>query len=328
MWDLNERDESVDIALPPDGRLRLRAPGDLFELAKGWVPLMPSPEGAAGDGSTRAYIDMARAEPHVRNFAAAERDAVAGAPAFEQDGVRVWVRGDRAFAAGEAAACDIDLLARRARLYVAETPLDTARTEVFSLLSAAAALLVGRLGGALVHAGAVAPGDGPATLLVGGSGSGKTTTCANLVRAGWRGLADDQVVLTRDDSGAIVAHGFARPFGLDAGWPDGAPRGQKRRVDPRRLAGGGLIPSAPLGQIALPRVTHDAATEARPASPAQTLAALLQQSAWLTYDPAAAKPLFDLLAAAATLGGRHLRLGLDAFAEETAPLTAAFADGV
>jgi len=92
-------------------------------------------------------------------------------------------------------------------------------------------MLVGRLGGALIHGGAIVDDDGGAWLLVGDSHAGKTTTCVSLVDAGWRYLADDQVVLRRDGANSLVVEGWPREPHLDAGWTSGTITGQRIAFD-------------------------------------------------------------------------------------------------
>jgi hypothetical protein len=68
--------------------------------------------------------------------------------------------------------------------------------DVFAALTVAAALLLNRQGKLLLHAAAFVAPDGLAWLLIGDSHSGKSTTCASLMRYGLAFLADDQVVVS------------------------------------------------------------------------------------------------------------------------------------
>ena len=72
--------------------------------------------------------------------------------------------------------------------------------ELQGALTLSSALLLGRIGRALIHAAAVVDPFDRGWLLVGDSHAGKTTTCATLISAGWRFVADDQVVLRTDGS--------------------------------------------------------------------------------------------------------------------------------
>jgi hypothetical protein len=183
----------------------------------------------------------------------------------------------------------------------------------------AAALLMGRLGRALVHAGAAAPAGGDAWLLAGDSGAGKSTTTAALAAAGWAWLADDHVVLAPEDAAVMVE-----------GWP--------RRSSPASSASapslaGDLSPArwqrrARLGGVLLPVVRPERATALRPARPAEALAALVRQSPWLLADAAVAPVLLRLLQRAAQLPAFHLVLGRDCLRRPERLLCALAASGV
>jgi hypothetical protein len=304
----------LEISLPPHGALALRVRREDLPLVLGWIPRLPPDTG----GEPEAIIAVGRGERAGRRRLL----RWGSKPAFELESLRVWVDGDAAIGAGEAAFGGIDLARLRASVGVTASSAQ-ALTEVFWLLTASAALLLGRLGCALLHAGAVVDGQGRAWLLVGSGGSGKTTACANLMRTGWRCLADDHVVLSREAGGEIWAHGLARAFGLDAGWPEDESLGEKRRVDPLTIAADGLVPSAPVAGVLLPSISKEPTTF-EPAGEAETLGQLLRQSPWLTIDRAKAKPLMDLLGAAARGKNGHLRLGPEAF-RDPAPIAAALA---
>ena len=64
-----------------------------------------------------------------------------------------------------------------------------------------------------LHASALTK-DGTGYLFPGGAGSGKTTVALNLVKQGFQYLADDKVLLRREDNG-IAALAFTRRFNID-----------------------------------------------------------------------------------------------------------------
>jgi hypothetical protein len=66
-----------------------------------------------------------------------------------------------------------------------------------------------------LHAAAIAGEDGHGLLLVGPSGSGKSTLAIGLIRAGWRYLSDDAVLL-RSVCDRIEAIACRRSFYVDA----------------------------------------------------------------------------------------------------------------
>lgn len=221
--------------------------------------------------------------------------------------------GERAVLAGAGGevggVVELDVL--RARVEVAgDTP--EARLRVREALSISAALLLARQHRALLHGAAVVMPDGGAWVLLGDTHSGKTTTCANLVRAGFGYLADDQVVVHADDAGALVATGLPRRFTLDHGFASGESHGVRSPVNPDELFGPGRRrASAPLAGVLFPRVEADEPTRLEPTSAADALTRLLRNSPWLAADPRSARPLLALLARIARLPAREVRLGRD-----------------
>lgn len=163
--------------------------------------------------------------------------------------------------------------------------------------------------------------QGRGLLLVGSSGSGKTTTSLNLIRQGWRYLSDDAVFLeARAESIRVSA--FRRGFSCtpqtleyfpelggsqEFGDPDG-----KRVVYPEDNFGTftqACIPSL----IVFPRVTAEEVTRLYPLTSAHSLIRLCQQSAGIMTDTAVSQQQLRVLEA---LVGQtqsfELRLGRDA----------------
>jgi hypothetical protein len=204
--------------------------------------------------------------------------------------------------------------------------------DVYSMLTLSAAFLVGRLGGALVHAGGAVDPDGRAWLLVGDTHAGKTTTCVSLVAAGgWRYLADDQVVLRWDSDGALVAEGWPRRAHLDEGYRDSVVTGSRVTVDLRTRWGDRWMPRAPLGGVLLPEVNAERPTSLTGAADAAAFTALVRQSPWLMADRAMTGSVMQLLRDAASHPAFSLSLGRDSYArgdvltERLAPTRAASA---
>ncbi|HEX2206129.1 MAG TPA: hypothetical protein VHG93_00485 [Longimicrobium sp.] len=271
-----------------------------------------------------------------------------GEPTVEMQRVRAWLdedAGRACLAAEDGHVCGVVDLARgRAVLGVhAAAPFSRQREEDLAYaLTVAAALLLGRRGAsgsaypcrsprdarsfmpgdavqrtarALLHAGAVVAPDGRAWLLVGDSHSGKTTTCATLIRAGWEWLADDQVVLGVERNGTVRAEGWPRAFTLDEGYAAGTPRGRRAPADPAGLGPGRWRRSAQVGGVLLPRVQADAPTAMEPAHAAEVLGALIRQSPWLLADRMAAPAVLELLSQTARLPSYRLRAGLDSYGD-------------
>lgn len=84
----------------------------------------------------------------------------------------------------------------------------------------------------LLHGGAVVAGD-RAVLVLGETGSGKSTLVLAAIRAGWPVLADDLVAVRRTDAG-VLASGLPRPIAVPADvLGDGVAGGRPVPEDPR-----------------------------------------------------------------------------------------------
>lgn len=167
---------------------------------------------------------------------------------------------------------------------------------------------------------------GAGLLLVGASGSGKTTTSLNLIQQGWRYLSDDAVLLeVRTDHTVQVAAfrlGFSCTPRTLAHFPElggstefGDPDG-KRVVYPERSFGS-FTPSCTPSLIVFPRVSA-AATRLHPLTPAQSLIRLCQQSAGIMTDTAVSQGQLGVLRTLVEqTRSFELCLGQDALARPT-----------
>lgn len=293
-------------ALLADGSLRVEWSDPLAASVERWLPLVPSVPGYS-DAATIRVVQGPLAEE-------ADEDEPPtlqlGGVAARVTGDAVRLRGHRGLAGGR-----IDLAARTAEIRCpdpASLP-PVAGDEVFSSLTLASALLLGRLRRAMVHAAAVVAPDGRAWLLVGDSHSGKTTTTVNLIGAGWGWLSDDTSVLATDAHGGVTVEGWPRRFHLDAGWERGAPGLPRGEVDPRDRWTAAWRRQAPLAGLLFPRVQAGRPTQLSPSGGSDALAALIRQSPWLLADRASAAGLLALLQAAAARPAFALALGLDTF---------------
>ncbi len=295
------------LALTADGALVLEGSAAALALAAEWVPagraLVP------GESARRAaaiHLGIA-AGPAVPR----QEPAV-----FSLGGISAWVAGDDAWLAGAHASGVLALGARRADVLLPSGADTIEELERKSVLTASAALLLGRLGRALVHAGAaVHPERGDAWLLVGDTHAGKSTTVANLARAGWRVLADDTVVLALEGD-TVVVEGWPRAMHVDVGWGSDAPVGRREARRPDDVLGGALLAGrAPLGGMLFPGVRPSEPTASSPLGAADALSALLRQSPWLFADRVAAPLTLALLRRAAATRSAALTLGLDSFAD-------------
>ncbi|HEX5727382.1 MAG TPA: hypothetical protein VFX98_18055 [Longimicrobiaceae bacterium] len=301
---------SVILPLLEDGSLALAVEPELVPLLHRWLPLLPFPEPPSLPAGA-AVARLARG-PHAA-FVSPDTP-----PVLRLGSVDVWVdaAAERALLLGRAGCRgEVRLPALQAELAVPRGDDESAAAELFPLLTLATALLLGRMHRALVHAAAVVAPGGGCWLLVGDTHAGKSTTCANLLAAGWSYLSDDHVVLGRDGEGRLRVEGWPRPFHLDVGWEAGAPAGTRGETDPRERWPGRWRRSAPLAGLLFPRVVPAEPTAREPMAAAAALSALMRQSPWLLADRGCAAEVLALLGAAAALPAHALRLGLDSYAD-------------
>lgn len=276
-----------------DGSLSISSTSDAAPLVRGWLPLglVAASAPAAADIAVSVGTDPTT------------RDAP---PTLRLLDVAAWVETDRAhFHHPSGSGGRLDLVARRGEVVLTPDAPDA----VEPLLTLAAALLLGRIDRALVHAAAVVAPSGGVWLLIGDSHAGKSTTVATLALAGWRYLSDDQVVVEVRDDGVQV-EGWRRTFNLDAGWEAGEVLG--RRVGGVPVEGFGRG-SWPVAGMLLPEVDAERPTALSHASAAEGFAALVRQSPWLLADQGVAREASRRLERVARLPVRRLALGRDSY---------------
>ena len=288
-----------------DDALVVRANAGLEPLVAPWLPLHAAPTNATrGDGALIEVVTSAGSDEQSGD-----------APLLQLDAVRAFAHDEAVALRGVSSVRGaVALDARRATIRVPVPGDPRATGDVYSMLTLAAAFLLGRLGGALVHAGGVVDPDGRAWLLVGDTHAGKTTTCVSLVAAGWRYLADDQVVLRFSDAGDVEVEGWPRRAHLDEGWSDGIVTRTRGVVDLRARWGDRWMARAPLGGVLLPTVRAEEPTRVAAVDGATAFTALVRQSPWLLADRGTAAAVMPLLRAAASLNPRALVLGHDSYA--------------
>lgn len=289
-----------------EGALSLEVDEDLVPLVPpSWIPL-----GDIRDGNAPARVRVSHCGSPGR--------LPGSVPTLTLGTVKAWIQDGSALLSG-AGGCrgEVDMNRHQADLIPPGQPAEDVPPDLYSMLTITTALLLGGFGYALVHAAGVVSPEGIACLLVGDARSGKSTTCANLVRKGWNYLSDDQVVLKPESSpGRVSVHGVLRPFHLDDGWVSGAsPRHQRRTVDSFTLGPGTHQRSAPLGRLLFPRVVPGAATSLSPLHPGDAMTRLIRQSPWLLADRRSAAAVLGVLAQAAQQPAWALHLGLDTYHE-------------
>lgn len=291
-------------SLLQDGSLRAEIDPALALSAERWLPLIPVDEERRAGARVLRISGGAPADPPPSADATLRIGNVSG-----------WVDADGAVLAGASGLRGTVRLDGGAELAVADAaPFAASEWDVFTAATLAGALMLGRMGRALVHAAVPVDADGRAWLLVGDTHAGKSTTCANLLQAGWRFVSDDHVIL-RTVEGGIEAEGWPRPFHLDEGWESGAPLHRRGTTDPHARWPGQWVRTAPLAGLLFPRVEADRPTALERVSAAEALGRLMRQSPWLLADRGAARQILALLQAAAELPSWSLRLGLDSYAD-------------
>jgi hypothetical protein len=292
-----------------DGSLHLDVEPELLSLVERWLPRLPETEMGAAEGT--ATIEVVRGEPFGRQPPQAEPTLEVGSAVAwvmpEDDGVLLQGSGGKREGL-------VDLTRLRATLRAGSEGSSAAGADLYSMLTVSAAMLLGRLGRALLHAAAVVTPAGKGWLLAGDARSGKSTTCVNLVQEGWDFLSDDQVVLYRNATiDSLCIEGWPRPFHVDEGWEEGTPRERRLELDPFGLGTGEWRRTAVLGGALFPRVRAGEPTVLEPAAPADALAGLIRQSPWLLADPSTSERILGMLQAAALGPAFKLFLGRDTF---------------
>jgi hypothetical protein len=308
-----------------DGALRLDVRSGLEPLVRRWLPAglpgdlpraRPSsqPTGTAPSGGG-ARIRVGRVRPEDR-----DGPAPPGDPVLRLGTVGAWPATGRPDAfelrGGAGTTGVIDLARRRSDLWVPERSDPAAAAwDLYSMLTLSAALLLCGMRRALVHAGAVVAPDGGAWLLVGDARSGKSSTAATLIGAGWDFLSDDQVVADwADPDGPPRLEGWLRPFHLDAGWEAGRPGGARRGVDPGTLGPGRPRAQARAAGLLFPVVAPGPPTGLERITGGEALSVLLRQTPWLFAVPRdAASDMLHRLRQVCRLPAYRLRLGIDTF---------------
>lgn len=177
------------------------------------------------------------------------------------------------------------LTVRRGRLQRGDRYASTATPERQFLARVGAIVHLRALGRFHVHAAAVADPAGRAWILAGGNGAGKSTLAYALVRAGWRLMGDDGVIIERTLTG-VIAHAWREPLAVSRALAPEFPelagvmpppgfRDERDRV-PMRFP---VVQRAPVAAIVfLERGERD---ELVPMPAAEALLLLVRQSTWV-----------------------------------------------
>ena len=304
-----------------DGSLTLSVDAQLRDAAAGWMPALPTTTEMRHPDGAGIRVDVMRTSSGERR-----REN----PALRLGKVNAWV--DATYNAAYATTpsghleCRVDLTRRIAHVAIRE---DASAHDVTSALTIVSALLLVRAGRTPIHAaGVVEPGSRNVWLLAGDSHSGKSTTTANLVHAGWSYLSDDYVVVSQGSDESVEVEGWPGDFHMDEGWERGESTGKRGTLAESELPPESRIDSGVLAGILFPSVDRNEATRIDAIEPVVALQRLIRQSPWLMGDSASAPTVLHLLRLAASTPAGELRLGMDSYRDgaRVAALISGFAD--
>jgi hypothetical protein len=326
---------SVQLALTLDRGLRIDIELSLLPLLAGWAPVATSsaPLIAVSSGADAAVVTplpalvpgSGGALVRVVRHRCPRPDAPAEEPDVRHGSARCWMDDEREVALihGAAGGWATVTLGRGVAEVVAPSledhgavSADAAAADLRAMCTIAVGLLAGRRDGVLVAASAVIAPDGGGWLLVGQANSGKSTTAAQLVTAGWGYLADEEVLLHAGNAGSVWLEGWPRALPLDGMWPYGrgmaSGTGRPRAGgEPSGLARARWRRTAPLAGILATQLAPDLPTQLSRATPDSSLAAMVRATPWLLADQASTRYELGLLRSATRAPAWQLRLGRD-----------------
>jgi hypothetical protein len=157
-------------------------------------------------------------------------------------------------------------------------------------------------------AGVVEPASGAGVILMGVSGSGKSSLAIRLVRSGWRYLSDDSIVLS-DSEGQVKMHPLRRFFALsdsalehcrlpvNEGYLERLPLHgtSKRSLDLQSIFPRTFTESCAPKVICFPRITYQRSSHVERLEPSQAMSFLIRHCPWSGYDNVAAPHFLQTL---------------------------------
>lgn len=207
-----------------------------------------------------------------------------------------------------------------------ETPHAQHPTAVINVLTYAVFVLLRRMGLFDLHAAAVVSPEGErGALIVGDSGSGKSSLTVRLAASGWGYVSDDMVALCKD-AGGVQAHGLRRIFTLTQTTLDACKLSEVEEShggfwladpDKRRLAPETLFPRRFVGScvprtIFFPTITGEATSSTKRITQGEAMTLLVRRCPWSGYDRAVAPEYLQILAhLARQTAAYELRAGRD-----------------
>lgn len=282
--------ERLQQILMSDGALLLDVDARLEALVSPWVALRPSAAPDHDQPAARLYL-------HEAPLLGVEVPRTA--PTLRIGSVGVWLRQDAGRAVLGAAeqdcagAADLDVL----QATVVTGVSSGVAPRLHAMLTLASALLLGRLGRALVTAGAVVAPGGGAWLVADREGVGTATTVRRLAAAGWPCLSAERVMLCQEcGHGGVVVEG----------WPATSAESEDVPVAP--------CGAAPLAGVLLLRQAAPEPTALLPRGEGDLLSALTPASPWLRLDQSGAAGIVRALRFGLSAPVFDLCLGLDSYA--------------
>jgi hypothetical protein len=159
-----------------------------------------------------------------------------------------------------------------------------------------------------LHAAALACSEtNIGVLIVGPSGSGKSSLSVRLAGSGWKYLSDD-IVIAYADGPQVFVSGLRRPMtvtpssissalpGMPSGMFEPLPEDpDKVRVDPSECFPGLYADRTAPSLIMFSHVTDSPRTSVRQLTQTESMTRLLKLCPWATYDPLSSRPFISVL---------------------------------
>lgn len=162
-------------------------------------------------------------------------------------------------------------------------------------------------------AGLIPPGLNAGALVLGASGSGKTTVTALLVTRGWSYMTDDALLIS-DEGDSIVARGIRKFFAASAATLAScslldaaeALRGRmhsdpsKRRLEPSVAFPGRFVDSCVPRALFFSSINGAEKSNVQPIGQAETMSRLIRSNPWASYDKLSAREHLRVLSRLST----------------------------